>query len=252
MKRTFFLISLISILLLHYRAFSDEKWEFNIHYGTWSINLAKTVIENSVGESVDEEIRNDIFDKHPGLQELSYNRDFDFDSSGNNIGFEIRYYPAGQNGSFSFGFSVEKTKIKVSLQGNVSMDFTNNSYSRLDGSGEFVLEPLSYNLSFRWNIFPSSIVHPYIGFGFGIAPLNGNFKYEMNGRFYNADTGTLEIDSISDNRNLNDIEDIPLKIIPILQLNLGLKGRISKNVHLHIDGGMWNGLLIRGGISIRI
>jgi hypothetical protein len=40
--------------------------------------------------------------------------------------------------------------------------------------------------------------------------------------------------------------------VPFVQLNLGLKAVLTPNVHLLVDAGIWNGFLIRGGVSIRL
>jgi hypothetical protein len=52
-------------------------------------------------------------------------------------------------------------------------------------------------------------------------------------------------------RNLKDVEEF-LPIIPIIQLNLGIKGEIIKGFYILIDFGIWNGFLLRGGIAFRI
>jgi len=232
--------------------FSQGKWEFNLHYGNWNVNFAKKAVESAIEDSVDREIKDSILEDHPELTELNYQRDFNFGSSGFNGGFEIRYYPGGEEGSFSIGFSLEKTKMKLSLDGMVNMDFTNGSYVDYKASGEFLMEPLSYNLSFRWDIKPSWAIHPYIGFGFGIAPLKGNFSFNTDGTFFDSTTGKLERETNSEAKNLEDLEELPIRIIPIIQFNFGIKGRITDYIYFHVDGGMWNGLLIRGGISLRI
>jgi len=251
-KKYCFLFLIFSISLIHSNGFSKGKWEFNLHYGSWNVNLAKNAVESAIEDSVDKEIRDSVLEDHPELTELNYNRDFNFGSSGFNGGFEIRYYPGGEEGSFSIGFSLEKTKMKLSLDGKVNMDFTDGSYVDYKANGEFLMEPLSYHLSFRWDIKPSWVVHPYIGLGFGIAPLKGNFSFNTDGTFFDATNGQMERETNSEMKNLEDLEELPIKIIPILQFNFGIKGKITQNIHFHIDTGMWNGLLIRGGISLRI
>lgn len=243
---------IFALPLIFSYGFSQGKWEFNLHYGSWNVNFAKKMVESAIEDSIDTEIRDSIFEDHPDLTELNYYRDFTFGSSGFNGGFEIRYYPGGEDGSFSIGFSIEKTKMKLTLDGTVEMDFTDGSYVDFLANGKFLMEPLSYNLSFRWDIKPSWVVHPYIGFGFGIAPLKGNFSFTTDGAFFDANSGTMERETNSEQKNLEDLEDLPIKIIPIIQFNFGIKAKITNNMHLHLDAGMWNGLLIRGGLSLRI
>lgn len=227
------------------------KWEFNMHYSSWSLNLLKGMIEDMVNDAIEDEFKEQILAEHPNLIESYYSQDVSFDSSGNNYGFEIRFYPGGEKGSFSIGFSIEKTKMELSLDGNVRDEFTDGSYADLQANGNFIMEPLSYNISFRWDIKPSWRVRPYFTFGFGVAPLNGNTSYSLIGNFYNANEGRLESEIIEGEENLKDIKDIP-SIVPIVQLNFGIKGEITKNFHLLIDAGIWNGFLLRGGLSFRI
>ncbi|MCP2519026.1 hypothetical protein NLB65_01415 [Candidatus Aminicenantes bacterium AC-335-B20] len=227
------------------------KWEFNVHYSTWSLNLLKGMIEDMVNEAIEEEFKDEILKEHPNLIEAYYSQDVNFDSSGDNYGFEIRFYPGGEKGSFSIGFSIEKTKMKLSLDGKVRDEFTDGSYADLNAEGDFIMEPLSYNISFRWDIKPSWRVRPYFTFGFGVAPLNGDVTYSLIGQFYNGISGELESENISGEENLKDIEDVP-SIVPIVQLSFGIKGEITENIHILFDAGIWNGFLLRGGLSFRI
>jgi hypothetical protein len=41
-------------------------------------------------------------------------------------------------------------------------------------------------------------------------------------------------------------------LVPFVQLNLGLKAILTPNFHLLVDAGVWNGFLIRSGLSIRL
>jgi hypothetical protein len=40
--------------------------------------------------------------------------------------------------------------------------------------------------------------------------------------------------------------------LPFIQLNLGLKAKVTPNIHLMVDAGIWNGFIIRGGLAIRL
>ncbi|MEW6455338.1 MAG: hypothetical protein AB1410_01310 [Acidobacteriota bacterium] len=252
MRRIYIFIFVVVFVLFFSQTLSaKQKWEFNLHYGTWNLNILKSAVENFVTEGADTEFRNGILEKHPELIEELYQRDFNFDTGGNNLGFEIRFYPGGEYGSFSLGLSVEKTKMEFSLSGFVDMEFTDGSYVDFDADGKFVVTPLSYNLSLRWDIKPSWRVHPYVGFGFGAAPVSGDVSYNLSGKFYNAETGLLETESESESKKLKDIEELAIKFYPIIQLNLGLKGRVSENIYLQVDAGIWNGFLVRGGLSFR-
>lgn len=48
-------------------------------------------------------------------------------------------------------------------------------------------------------------------------------------------------------------EDFPLPgFFPFLQLDLGLKAKISRHFHFLISVGVWDGFLVRGGLSLRL
>lgn len=64
------------------------------------------------------------------------------------------------------------------------------------------------------------------------------------------DSGTKTIEEIKE--ELEEEEDFPLSFLPFIQLNLGLKGKITQNIHLMADVGIWNGFIIRGGIALRL
>jgi hypothetical protein len=64
------------------------------------------------------------------------------------------------------------------------------------------------------------------------------------------ETGTKTMEEIKEEIEVD--EDFPLTVLPFIQLNLGLKGKITENIHLMADVGIWNGFIIRGGIAIRL
>ncbi|MFQ6082378.1 MAG: hypothetical protein ACE5WD_03355 [Candidatus Aminicenantia bacterium] len=252
MRKKLFIWLIVSfILILAQNLSAKGKWEFGVHYSTWSIDILRSMVENIAGEGIENELKDQILEDHPDLIEVSYSQDINFDSTGNNYGFEVRFYPGGEKGSFSLGFSIEKTKMELSLDGKVKDEFENGSYVDLEAEGKFLMEPLSYNLSFRWDIKPSWRVRPYITFGFGIAPISGNLSYSAIGQFFNAEESKLESETHSEEKDLKDLKEGP-PIIPIIQLNLGIKGEITKGLYLLIDAGIWNGFLLRGGIAYRI
>lgn len=271
-------IHLISILLLVFflalPAQSQGRWEFGFHYSRWSVNLLRGVIEDGISEAMETELRDEILAEiqsdYPTLMETDYSQSVEFDSSGDNYGFEARWYPGGHRGSFSLGLSVEKTSMKVSLPSiSVAMGLRDQVTAQTGdfqaaAEGEFLLKPLSFHLSLRWDIVPSSVVHPYITFGFGAA--TGTALEEAVVTYEYA--GDLSVpgypskqygDSFRKNlRQLKDEledegEDFFLPgFIPFVQLNLGLKAVISPNIHLLVDAGVWNGFLLRGGIAFRL
>lgn len=253
---------------------SQGRWEFGFHYSRWSVNLLRGIIEDGIGEAMETELRDEILAEiqsdYPRLVDTDYSQSVDFDSSGDNFGFEARWYPGGHKGSFSLGLSVEKTSIKVSLPSITTAMGLRDQVTSQTGDfqaaagGEFSLRPLSFHLSFRWDIVPSSIVHPYITLGFGAATgtalEEAVVTYEYSGDLsvpgyppkQYGESVSKSLKQLKDELE-EEGEDFFLPgFIPFIQLNLGLKAVLSPNIHLLVDAGVWNGFLLRGGIAFRL
>jgi len=268
----FFLI--FGLLFLASLASAQGHFEFNFHYGRWSLNILRSTIEDMLNEALENHLKKnfleDIQANHPELVEKAYSQQVRFDSNGDNFGFEIRWYPGGEKGSFSLGLAVEKTSMKVALpELSAAFELQETVSSRVanfagNASGEFLIKPLSFHLSFRWDILPSSPVHPFITFGLGASGSNALEKSTLSYSY----TGTLRITGKPDeaysggetktlqefkNEREAEGEDFPIPgFFPFLQLDFGLKARLSRNFHLLISPGVWDGFLLRGGLSIRL
>ena len=74
---------------------AQGHFELSVHYSRWNIDLLGNIIEDAINDALEEDLKDsileDIQDYYPGLQELSYAQQVDFDSSGHNYGFEIRW-----------------------------------------------------------------------------------------------------------------------------------------------------------------
>jgi hypothetical protein len=256
------------------RSQTKGHWEFGFHYSRWSLNLLRSAIEEDLSDALETDLKDQVLEDiqadYPRLMEKSYSQEVQFDSGGDNIGFEVRYYPGGKNGSFSVGLSVEKTTMRVSLpEVSAQMTLTDTftlQEAQFSGSSEaeFLFKPWSFHLSFRWDIFPSSAVHPYITLGLGAAtgsPLeNAEVSYAYAGELSIPGEGT-EFYSDSESKSVQELKDeleaegedffLP-GFMPFFQLNLGLKAVVTPNIHLLVDAGVWNGFLVRGGISVRL
>jgi hypothetical protein len=249
-------------------------WEIGFHYSKWSIDLLRSVIEDGINDALETDLKDrileDIQADFPWLIETSYSQEILFDSGGDNFGFEVRWYPAGQTGSFSLGLSVEKTTMRVSLpevSAALSLrDQITSKSANFSGvaSGEFLLKPWSFHLSLRWDILPSSMIHPYFTFGLGAATGMALEEAEVSYAYAGdlvipgdaaktySDTSTRNLKQLKEELE-DEGEDFFLpNFIPFIQLNLGLKAIVTPNIHLLVDAGVWNGFLIRGGISIRL
>ena len=217
-------------------------------------------LETDLKESILEDIQAD----YPFLQEGAYTQNVEFDSSGHNYGFELRWYPSGANGSFSLGVSVEKTSMKVGLtEITSSLSFTDGSSFDGTTSGEFLIKPLAFLLSVRWDLIPSARLTPYITLGLGGAMISsiedGEVSWSYTGELdidgqapeQFSDSETKTIKELIDELEEEDEEFIGLGFIPFVMLNLGLKGKLAENIHLLVDAGVWNGLVLRGGVALR-
>jgi len=248
---------------------AQGHFELSVHYSRWNIDLLGNIIEDAINDALEGDLKDsileDIQEDYPDLQEVSYTQEVEFGSSGHNYGFEIRWYPAGQFGSFSIGFSIEKTSMELSLP-KVTSDFVLTNDSRFLGSanGSIKINPLSFHLSFRWDILPNSRVTPYITLGGGFASFssieNDKLSYSWSGDLTVAGVGeesiedgeTKTLKELRDEAKEEDEDFLPIGFVPFIQLNLGLKGKITDFVHIMVDAGIWNGFLIRGGIALRL
>jgi hypothetical protein len=262
------------LLLFSGQALSAKgKLELSFHYSSWSVDILRSTIENALNDALKTEFKEKFIDEIqkdlPDWLALSWSQKVSFESGGNNYGFELRWYPSGEYGSFSVGLSVEKTKMKLSLTEvsgmltarNVKTNETASGEAKF--SGDLVINPLSFHLSFRWDIFPRSRVHPYVTFGFGastpgaIDELEVNYRY--GGTFYPPPpdhTETYQGEDTKTGKQLRELaedegEEFPINFLPFVQLNFGLKAVLTSNFHLLIDVGIWDGLLLRGGVAFR-
>jgi len=235
----------------------EGKWEIDIHYSFWTIDPILSAFEDSMNkeleEELSEEITKQIEENHLALVKADYEQNLVHDSGGSNFGLEFRFYPKGKEGSFSLGLSFERTKIRYSFVGIAKQKFTDGSYGDVDAEGLFESSLFSTNLSFRWDMKPAWRVSPYFVFGFGLAPLKGEFSYSYTGRYYWV--GPTESIEDSDTKTIKEIEEdiennIP-NIFPIIQMNFGVRGEIVPSLHLKAEAGIWDGFIFRFGLAYR-
>ena len=261
-------------------AAAQGHWEFGVHYGSWGLNLVKGVIDKAVSNALKRPMLDQIQKEHPDAVENNAATSSNFDSGGSNYGFEARWYPGGAEGSFSIGLSVEKTNMRVEMKearADINISYTDENAKYVSaafsgvGTGRFDIHPLSFNLSFRWDIFPRAVVHPYLTFGLGIASGSyldeGTLTYDVHGDLIKPD-GTIEHfpppdESGSGTKTLKELRheaetdpnnpaNFPIWFVPFVQLHLGLKAKITPNIHLLVDAGIWDGFLLRAGLAVRI
>jgi len=233
------------------------KLEIEVHYGYWTLDLVKGLFEADITQDLSNEIADEINIKinesGHDIVKLSHDHNLVFDSSGSVYGFELRFYPGGRYSSFSFGLSIEKTHMKATVEGPVTLQFADGSYAEMQAVGIVDLNPLFTNLSFRWDIKPDWVVTPYFVLGLGVAALNGEVSYNYNGTYYWA--GGTESHEDAETRDIKEAEedtDVNLpNILPLLQINLGLRAEVIPHLHLRAEAGIWDGLILRVGLAYK-
>jgi hypothetical protein len=252
------------------------KIELGFHYSSWSIRLIEGLLETVLNDALKGQMLNLARAEYPGLIENSAAMSSAIDSSGSNFGFEIRWYPAGEKGSFSLGLSLEKTSMAIMMTGakaDISLDvpqegtFEPATFTGV-GNGEFRLEPWSFHVNFRWEFKPEWSVHPYlalgVGYGSGRYLDQGMFNYDVRGDFdvlsggteHFEESGTKTLKAVKDKLG-DDAESegkvlkVPFWFVPFFQLSLGAKGKIADNLYLLGEAAFWDGFILRGGIAYR-
>lgn len=269
-KAGFLFISsvLVAGLLFPVPAEAQGKVEFSFHMGSWSLNILKDMIEEEMSENLEifrEDMLEEIQNEYPALEEGYYNQNVEFDASGSNFGFELRWYPKGHNGSFSLGLAVERTTMEVGFPDvTAELGLTDGSIFQANANGRILIKPLAFLLTFRWDMWPRARVHPYFTFGAGGAAMGsilekGEVSFSFDGTLNLAD-GTQDQFSESETKTLQEMkEDIEEEgddfflpgFFPFLQIHFGLKAVVTRNIHLMVDAGVLNGIVIRGGLALR-
>ena len=233
------------------------RFEIDVHFSTWSIDPAKSAFEGTLTKKAANEIRDQVTDQLNAiygnkLVPSSYEHSLSLDSQGSNYGFEVRYYPLGRRGSMSIGLSLEKTRIKVVMKGPVIQRYIDGSEATVEGDAFVETNPLTTNLSFRWDFVPSWRVTPYFLLGLGIGPLEGTAAYVYTGTYR---TGSAQSDvSGGETKTFDQLREegeIDLDRFILLHAALGVKGNVYKGLMLKAEVGFWDGLLLRGGLAYR-
>jgi hypothetical protein len=249
-------------------------FEFGGHYGRWTLdvlgNKAVELIDDATADQLQNAIEEEIQSLYPNLYSMQFAQTIDFSSSGDDFGVSFRWYPGGRKGSFSLGLSVENSSFKVLPTSEVHMDLEDWATSDTatfdgDAEGQALIKATSFLLTFRWDIFPKKSIHPYITFGGGISTAkaldDSTLVYSFIGQLVGDSIPAQTIEG-SETKTLRELRDEALEdgetdfpipnFIPFLQLNLGLKARLTKSVSVLVDAGVYNGFMVSAGIAIRI
>jgi tetratricopeptide (TPR) repeat protein len=233
-------------------------WEINGHYSHWTVNPVISIFKGTLTDKLANEIQNEIDKKlrssHAGLVSAQFSPNLTLNSSGTNYGLELRYFTTGWAGTFSIGAAIESTQLSLSLSGTPQQIFTNGTVADAVVSAELKTVPLlTTNFNFRWEIGRGRL-RPYFVFGLGFGKLDGTFSYSYSGT-YRYSSLQEEIPAASATKDFATLsEDIDFKIpkmFVILQLHFGLKLELIKGASLLAEAGIWDGLLLRGGLAFR-
>jgi len=232
-------------------------FEVEVHYAVWSVDPAKGAFEGTLTKKAANEIRDNLTEQLKAmyggkLAPSSYEQSLSFNSEGSNYGFEVRYYPLGRRGSMSIGLSLEKTRIKLLMKGPVTQRYADGSVATVEGDAFVETNPLTTNLSFRWDIVPSWKITPYFVFGLGIGPLNGAAAYVYSGNFRRGSAqSSVSGEETKTFDELREEGEIDLDRFILLHTALGVKGNVYKGLILKGEVGFWDGLILRGGLAYR-
>jgi len=233
------------------------RFEIGVHFSGWSIDPAKGAFEDTLTKRMANEIRDDVTDRlrvvyGNKLSPSTYEHGLSLDSQGSNYGFEVRYYPLGRRGAMSIGLSLEKTKIKVMMKGPVTQRYTDGSVATVEGDAYVETNPLTTNLSFRWDFVPSWRVTPYFVLGLGIGPLEGTAAYVYTGTYRRGSAqNSLSGEEDKTFDDLREEGEIELDRFILLHTALGVKGYVYEGLMLKAEVGFWDGLVLRGGLAYR-
>jgi tetratricopeptide (TPR) repeat protein len=232
-------------------------WEIGAHYSKWSVNFVRSLFEDTLKSELAEEIQTQIVKKssqiQAGLVKLNFTHDLSFDSDGSNFGLEVRYYSRGRTGTFSLGMGLEKTDLSLILAGPLTQEYSNGAKATVEASTKLVSSPFSMHVNFRWEVGSEAILSPYFTLGFGFAPLKATLSYNFTGTF--EANGYSETITDAKEKTLDELSaDVDFRfpdVLVIFQMTFGLKAQLYRGLYLLGEAGIWDGIILRGGLSYR-
>ncbi len=247
MKKIVVLLSFL-VLVFSMNLYSKPAYTVSISYGMWSLWFGENIIENLIEDSIKNDLQEQIQEDFPDRELGEYSQDINVDSSGGGFSFQLRFYPKGEKGVFSFGILYYKTNTKVDLNGNVVQYFVpQEDYIELNADGYLELNYSAFMMDLRWDMLPSKKIRPYISFGIGLSPLKGRIVF--NGRGESVIDGKKDSYDYNEDEELENIEDIPTSILPVVQLLFGIRGDLVEHLSIFADAGVWNGFMVKVGLS---
>jgi len=237
------LILLASVLLV-IPVSGKVMFEVGFHYSVWNVDMIAPLLEDEVVPEIE------YWDPEYG--------NLSFTSDGNNFGFEIRFFPWGEDSSFSMGLSYERNNFKMRADGVFDGYDDNGNAIQAEAEGTIDLLPHSFNFSVRFELWPSKRVHPFIGFGagFGVQDILVKFHSKVT-----TDEGgvilTQEQDEVFTTQDVLDEYEkengkkFPIGFFPVIHINFGFTGEVFNNTYLLGEVAFYDGLIFRAGVSYR-
>ena len=133
------------------------------------------------------------------------------------------------------------------IDGVLRQDFTSGEYLDMNAQGKVKNKYSAFLMDLRWEFFPSSSVTPYFSIGGGFSPLKGTAK--VTGKGISHLKSGDELYEANEERELKEIDAIPLSFIPVVMMNLGLKAELTREFSLFADFGVWNGFILNAGAA---
>ncbi len=251
---------------------ADGRLEFSFHYSGWSLNIARGLVDNMVSDVLESDLKDRFLTQiqadYPALVENGYSQKIAFDAPGHNFGFELRFYPGGRQGAFSLGLGIEKSSMEVNFsEVQADLDLIDQNLNQAANfqalaQARFIIKPLSFHLNLRWELWPAKVISPFITLGAGLSTgqsfFDASYEYAYLGTLSLPDDSTRDYTQ-SATKTLGDIKDerlaagkdFSLNFLPLVQLDIGFRARISRALSLCFEAGFFDGFIFRGGLAIR-
>ena len=242
---------LASILLILFSlpVFLQAKTRYSlaVSYGAWTLNPVKSALEGLSGDVLKEVAQDRIADAFSDRSLGPYSQNISLDAKGGGYSVQLRIFPRGDEGSFSLGFTYTRIEPEIVIDGVVRQDFTSGEYLDMNAQGKVKNKYSAFLMDLRWEFFPSSSVTPYFSIGGGFSPLKGTAKVTGEG-ISHLKSGD-ELYEANEERELKEIDAIPISFIPVVMMNLGLKAELTREFSLFADFGVWNGFILNAGAA---
>lgn len=152
-------------------------------------------------------VANRLFRQHPEL-------------SGHSYGGELRYHgDGGGRGVASIGFAIEAAT--VSGEGIWQPEKQDRPAAF---GGEVSM--IGFAVTGYWSLFPAWYVHPYVGFGLGVAYLEGEYR---------------------DGESVTALDTL----IPTIHIPVGLAFELGPSLQLSLEARVLNGIAAGGALQVR-